>query len=985
MSMSDKLSMRWFVVLCAVALAGWATASNWPLNYGIDLMGGTTLTYSVDPQTVRALVGAGGNQQQAIDETIEVISTRIDTLGVRELTVRQEGGDGIVLQSPNLSREEADEIRRRMVQLGQLEFPVGVGKLNQRKSSFDVPGKTPGSIENYAFNEDEAEKARQAALEAGKTLVAIAKAAGKPIPLAAYRDGMAYEMKNADGRGVGIFWKPWTAGETARRTAGASEAEVRTAMNAAQRGEDYKKELITGAWVYYDPMYYGGGLKGFTGKDIVNPKPGKDEFGKRTVTYGIHNERQGDFEEYTQKYVNQPMALVLNDELWSAPTIQEALRDSVQIRGGGTGFAEEEQGFLVNCLQSGSLKLRLIPGQEETIAATLGTEAVNRGWMSVILGAALVFAFTLVYYRLSGMIAVITLILNIALVVALLALFRATLTLPGIAGIVLTIGMAVDANILVFERIREEQAKGKALLAAVDAGFNRAFITIVDSNLTTVITAALLYRYGVGPIKGFAVTLMAGLVASLFTAVFVAKTVFLTFLRNGSITQLSMMRWVPENLGWKFLSKARICVTASVIAVVLSVVAFVAAGDAKYGLDFTGGYVVRMNLEQPTSTGEVSSALAALKTESGLQKYPQVEPTGLGSSADATGTMFKTLEVRIQTATKASPEDMKARVGGDLAQVFASDFNNLKSATFNEDNGQWDLSFDLKNAMSRQIVEGRLYDFADSRGEHPYQGIAIDGLQFSTDAVGDEVASDWRIQVNEKNLLKHELVGDIVTLFGSRMPQLDGKPNENLAFGKISYVGPNVVANLKKQAIVAVVLSLIAVVLYIWMRFKELRYGIAAAVATFHDAIVALGAVIVVNKLGWVHVPINLPIIAGFLTIMGYSLNDTIVQFDRVRENLGNVKGSLADTIDLSINQTLGRTLLTSLTVFITVLVLFLMNRNQESGIEGIAFTLLVGVVVGTYSTIYVASPIVIWIDGWASKRKQVRHQQSVNAAIAAK
>ncbi len=976
--MSDKLSVRWFVVIAALALAAWATVANWPLNYGIDLRGGTTLTYNVDPQTVRALVGTGGNQQQALDETIEVISTRIDTLGVRELTVRQEGSDGIVLQSPNLSRSEADEIRRRMVQLGQLEFPVGVGKLNQRKTSFDVPGKTAGSIENFAFNEDDAEKTRQTAIEAGRSQVAAAKAAGKPIPISAYRDGMAFEMKNADGRGVGIFWKPWTAGETARKT-NTAEAEVRASMNSAARGDEYKKELISGAWVYYDPSYYGGNLRGFSGKDIVNPKPGKDEFGKRTVTYGILNERQGDFEEYTQKYINQPMALVLNDELWSAPTIQEALRDSVQIRGGGAGFSEEEQGFLVNCLQSGSLKLRLIPGQEESIAATLGTEAVDRGWMSIILGAALVFAFTLTYYRLSGMIAVITLVLNIGLVVALLALFRATLTLPGIAGIVLTIGMAVDANILVFERIREEQAKGKALLAAVDAGFNRAFITIVDSNITTIITAALLYKYGVGPIKGFAVTLMAGLVASLFTAVFVAKTVFITLLRNGSIKQLTMMQWVPSNIGVKFLSKAKLCVTASVIAVVLSVVAFFAAGDAKYGLDFTGGYVVRMNLETPTSTGEVTARLGALKTESGAQKYPQVEPNGVGAVTDAAANSFKVLEVRIQTAAKASPEDMKRRVGSDLAATFGADFNTLKSADFNANNGQWSLGFDLKSGISRPSLESRLYEYADSRGEHPYQGIAVDGLEFTTDAAGDEVSSEWRIQVNEKNLLKHELVGDLVTLFGARMPQLDGKPNENLAFGKISYVGPNVVANLKKQAIVAVVLSLVAVILYIWMRFKELRYGIAAAIATFHDAIVALGVVIVVNKLGWVHVPINLPIIAGFLTIMGYSLNDTIVQFDRVRENLGNVKGSLADTIDLSINQTLGRTILTSLTVFMTVLVLFLLNRNQESGIEGIAFTLLVGVVVGTYSTIYVASPIVVWIDGWATKRKAVRHQQSVN------
>jgi SecD/SecF fusion protein len=983
---SDKLFTRWIVVAAVFALAAWATATNWPLNYGIDLRGGTSLTYNVDPQTVQSLVGAGGDQKKALEETIEVISTRIDTLGVRELTVRQEGDDGIVIQSPELAPSEADEIRRRMVQLGQLEFPVGVGKLNSRKSSFDVPGKTPGSFENYAFNEDDAEKLRQAAIADGAVQVKAARASNAPIPLGAYRDGMPFELKSADGRGLGIWWKPWTPGETARKQAGVSEADVRAAMNAAVRGDEFKKELINGAWVYYDPNYYGTGLSGFSGKDIVNPQPGKDEYGKRTVVYQMRDERQGAFEEYTQKYVGQPMCLVLNDELWSAPTIQEALRESVQIRGGGTGFTEVEQAFLVNCLQSGSLKLRLIPGQEERIAATLGSDAVNRGWMSIILGGVLVFAFTLVYYRLSGLIAVITLVLNIALIVTLLALFQATLTLPGIAGIVLTIGMAVDANILVFERIREEQARGKAILAAVDAGFNRAFVTIVDSNLTTVITAALLYKYGVGPIKGFAVTLMTGLVASLFTAVFVAKTVFLTMLSRGSVTKLSMMQWVPENMGIKFLSKARLCVTLSVVAVVLSVVAFVASGDEKYGLDFTGGYVVRMNFETAMGTQDVASKLSDMRFEgSGLAKYPQVEPSGLSSAADASGTKFKSMEVRIQTAVHAQPKDMERRVSADLSAAFAEDFDSISGAALDQNSGQWQLKLTLKNGLSRATAESRLYDYKDARGDHPYQGISLQSLKLETNNVGDEVAREWSMQVNEKSLLKHEILSDLESLLGANMKQAGGKVDQAAAFSKISYVGPNVVANLKKQAIVAVVLSLVAVVLYIWVRFKELRYGIAAAIATFHDAIVALGVVIVVNKIGFVHVPINLPIIAGFLTIMGYSLNDTIVQFDRVRENLGNVKGSLADIIDLSINQTLARTLLTSLTVFLTVLVLFVLNRNQESGIEGIAFTLLIGIIVGTYSTVYVASPIVLWIDSWANKRKVVRHEQTVAASTAAK
>ena len=224
------------------------------------------------------------------------------------------------------------------------------------------------------------------------------------------------------------------------------------------------------------------------------------------------------------------------------------------------------------------------------------------------------------------------------------------------------------------------------------------------------------------------------------------------------------------------------------------------------------------------------------------------------------------------------------------------------------------------------------------------------------EATGEMTAQQYRITLNEKNLIgKEEILDQLVTAFEAKLPKTTVPGSDaatvdyGVAFPKLSFVGPNVVADLKTKAVVSVILSLIALILYIWFRFRELNYGIAAAVAVFHDVIIALGTVVIFNSIGLVHVPINLPIIAGFLTIIGYSLNDTIVTFDRVRENLGNVKGKFHEVVNLSINQTLARTLLTSMTTFAVVLVLFVLNYGAESPIEGIAFTLMIGVLVGTW------------------------------------
>lgn len=954
------------MILVVTGLAAWVLMPNvgmWPPELGMDLEGGTTITYTIDKESINEMRDQGETIQDALQQTITIISTRINSLGVKDLAVRQEGTNRILIQAPSMTKEELNDIKTQMVQLGNLQFPIGLAKLRggQRPTTTEtlqVNGKTPGTLIDYTFNEDEANKQRQKAIEDGK------KDLQNPN---SYRNGRPYTLRDKDGRMIReIRWLPWAPGqveEQARRQFqrdDIKEAQAKIALNDAKAGKDYDANHIIGNWVYFDPKVYGKDLKGFSGRDIHKVRKSTSELGGRAVSYEVIHDRQGDFERYTKRYVGRPKCLVLNNELWSAPNINEALRSSVQISGGSDGFSEEEQDWLINCLQSGSLKLRPRLESEEDIAATLGDEARSRGITASIVGAVLVVVFMLMYYRLGGFIATIGLILNLFLMVAMLTLFRATITLPGIAGVILTIGMSVDANILIFERIREELAKGKTLLASVQAGFDRAFVTIIDANLTTIIAAIILYKYGVGPIKGFAVTLMAGIACSLFCALFVSKTIFATGLRGGWIKSFSMMRWLKPDLAIDFLGKRKLALGLSLAAVGLSVVAFVSAGDSKYGLDFTGGTIFRVNLAESATSGDVKSLLSAVKNQDGTPRYELTEVTGLRDTADSSGTRYTGFEIKVPITYTFDAASMTKVLKGHFERAFATlakaKLESLGEASLNEDTGEWRIEGKFDRVVSDSDLGNALNSYEHERA-YPLQTVDLNGIGYSEDKRTGEIKSQqWIFDVDERALLGQEELAGIREAFAGKLVA-----EEANQIPRVNYVGPNVVADLKQQAIVAIVLSMIALVLYLWFRFKEIKFGLGAVIAVFHDVIIALGAVVVANAMD-LNVPINLPIIAGFLTIIGYSLNDTIVLYDRIRENMGNVKGSYQETVNLSINQTLARTVLTSLTTFLVVLVLFVFNLGQQSNIEGIAFTLMIGVIVGTYSSIFIASPALVWL-----------------------
>lgn len=550
------------------------------------------------------------------------------------------------------------------------------------------------------------------------------------------------------------------------------------------------------------------------------------------VKFSLDGEGAKIFRKVTEENIRKQLAIVLDGRLISAPRINAVIPTGDGLIEGY--FSEDEAKMLADVLESGALPAPVNIIEERTVGPTLGRDSIEKGVRAIIIGGIIVLVFMAVYYLLAGMIANFALLLNLILITGTLAYFKGTLTLPGIAGLVLTIGMAVDANVLIFERIREESNVGKSIRAAIQSGFNRAFLTILDANITTLIAALVLLQLGTGPVKGFATILSIGIFSSMFTALVVTRLVLdLITSWNRKMKKLTMMRIVGKT-NINFIDMRRIAYILSVIVIIFGIVRFVDRGKDNYGIDFTGGTIQQIRFDDPVETEVLRNKLRAI---------------GLGSAY-------------IQ------------RVGNDREFIIRS------------------LELDPKKILG----------------------------------------------VFEKD-------------FGQ----------DSFEVLRVEKVGPSVGKDLKKKAINALLVAMVCMVIYISMRF-EFRFAIAAIVALLHDVFISLGVLSIANK------QISTPVIAALLTIVGYSINDTIVVFDRIREDRKLMrKSSYKDIINTSINQTLSRTLLTSLTTLAVVLALYLLGGEV---INDFAFVLLVGVMVGTYSSIFIASPILI---DWPSKKVRKR------------
>ncbi|RKY45573.1 MAG: protein translocase subunit SecDF [Candidatus Omnitrophota bacterium] len=538
------------------------------------------------------------------------------------------------------------------------------------------------------------------------------------------------------------------------------------------------------------------------------------------VTLKFNNEGTKRFAKVTKENVGRRLAIVLDGVVKSAPVIREPiLSGDAQITG---DFTVQEAQDLALVLRAGALPAPLKIEEERTVGPLLGSDSIRRGLLSIVIGAILVFIFMGSYYFIGGLVAFICLILDLVFVLAGLSLLRATLTLPGIAGMILTLGMAVDANVLVFERIREELKANKPLSLAVKNGFDKAKRTIFDANITTLIAALFLFIYGTGPIRGFATTLSLGIIASIFTSLFVGRTIFYIFLNMG-LKRLRMVELV-KSPNINFVKFKNICLVISLVLIGMGFFSFKSKGERIWGIDFKGGQLLQYKL-QPLS--------------------------------------------KIEKVRKVLEEE---------------GINNIV-----------------------------LQEFKDIKG-----GILIKSKSDITQKVED---------ILKKNFDK------VIQL-------------------KINTIGPTVGAILRKKAILAVSMSLLGILIYVAFRFKHLDFAIAGIIALFHDVLMSIGFVCLSGY------EISLLVITAILTIAGYSINDTIVIYDRIRELTPRMhKVSLREMINSAINQTLSRTIITSFTTILVVVCIFALGGEA---LKSFSFTLLVGFIAGTYSSIYIASPLVL-------------------------
>ena len=651
------------------------------------------------------------------------------------------------------------------------------------------------------------------------------------------------------------------------------------------------------------------------------------------VSMGFDSQGSRKFGELTSNHVGELLAILLDGKVQSAPRINEPiLGGNAQISG---DFTFEEAQYLANILKAGAFPVGVKIAEERTVGPTLGQEAIDDGIRAAVIGMTVVLIFMLIYYRFSGIVAIIALAFNMLIILGALAGFGAALTLPGLAGLVLTIGIAVDANVLIFERIREELRTGKTVWSAIETGYQKAFWTILDANVTTLAVAAVLYHFGTGPIKGFAVTLGIGIFASMFTAIVVTREIYGWVLGSREVRKLSIGQEVIRGTTIGFLGKSRMGFLVSSILIIIGLVSLVLHNGPNFGIDFRGGVKTYAKFNRVVTQSELSAKLMELGYE---HSKIQVDASKQEASIDI-GYQQEFDSQRVVAPLIADPGDATAgsvQVSSTQERVHVFRPGDVIQLVEGEHR--------LRNEI-REIVEGE------------------DTITFVlANEVGSDLTQAAEVQIQAS-------VGQILT---DALLQGEGDWQAMPRAVSVNEVGPSVGKDLKWAALWSVLWSIVILLLYISWRF-EFRFAIGAIAALVHDVLITLGVFSVFVR------EINLPTVAAFLTIIGYSLNDTIVVFDRIRENSTLLRGAdFAEIINRSINQSLSRTVVTSLTTLFVVLVVFLQTSAGQE-INTFALALIVGVIVGTYSSIFIASPI---IHLWHLRSRNVEIQEAQERTV---
>lgn len=951
-----------------------------PFRLGLDLQGGTRLVYQLPfekaVETGQITQAELADKPALLQNTATIMRGRIDPQGVLEMSIRPEGTDRIVIELPGAAELATTET------VGKLK-----GALDGTATSLELDAGDVALIKLFPQSGGLVRIGDERLLYATRSGAVLAglKRGAEKTTAAPHDAGAAVELLSSDDlqkriENVGDMQFLLQASAADFSRGGSDESSELSRMqtwrtaNPSAPVEDYNRLArdaggpIDG--LRWHPMRLGrdeldsnlaqramiplvvprpaageAGAWNFTGSDLDSVTMSQDEYGYPAVAFEIAPEKKVAFGDFTQASIGRGMAIVLNGEIATLATIRSKLPGGGQISGGAGGFTPKEVQDLITVLRSGSLKIKPILLDKARVGASLGEDYVGKGLYSALFATLVVVAFMVFTYKRLGFFAVAGLLVNLVLLMGSLAFLRATLTLPGIAGIVLTVGMAVDGNILIFERLREELARGLKLKEAARAGFERAAVTILDSNLTTLIAGAILYWAGTGPIRGFATTLCIGILTTLFTVIVVSKLLVFRDLSAGRTGY--EMRELVKGQGIDFLGKTKAALGLSALVIVGTVGLFVAQdNEQKLGIDFLGGFSVSARTQEPQSVETIRSAL---QQAGGVVAGATVQAI-TDSSQGAGYTEFR---ITAKLGEGGEREESAKSAETEIRRALAAMLQR----------GPVELS--LKDGA----VAGEIYFEAPHSVEDVAASMAKDGLGNVALVALPAPANSYKFTATAgASATQAELSTALTRRFTATLDS-KGVPYALMSpIPESSVVGPQVGGELRDKAIRALILAMFATILYLRFRFDQWSYGIAVVAALVHDVLVTLGALAVANQFGFVQSEVDLSMIAAFLTIIGYSQNDTIVIFDRVRENIAKSKKPLRQILNDSVNETLGRTILTSVTVFLTIVVLFVANYGSRNVLEGFAFAMIVGVVSGTYSTIYIASPVLLWLEKRAGR-----------------
>lgn len=820
----------------------------------------------------------------AFDNTARLITTRIDKFGVAQPGINPDAEKQIIsVELPGV--QDKERVKKNLQASANLQFweVYRINEIAQSIQSADDAyfAQQTGKTEKDTLNSQDTATTQVAAVTADSAKTANAKADTGNLQeqlknLAtkdAQKSATAANGQEQEAKKRLSGWIDFSAAAQGKIN-GVGMAMVKDTSNIRKILESpvvkskFPADLV---WMFGIPakkspvveLYaiktFGRQKAKLEGEQVINAGYDFDQTGKTNVSLEMSNAGAKIWADLTRANVGRPIAIVVDGTVYSAPNVNEAIEGGRSSISGN--FSQEEASDLSNILKIGKLPAPAKIVSEETVGPTLGAAAIQGGLKSFIISFIVIFALMIIYYNTSGWVANIALILNLLFTIGVLAGLGATLTAPGIAGLVLTIGMAVDTNVIIYERIKEELRKGKAYLPAINDGYSRSLAPVLDGHITTLLTAFILYYFGLGPVKGFATTQILGLLLSLFCGILVSRWVTDWFTnKNKHLNYFSKIsNTIEKKSKFKFIEFRKRAYVISIIILILGIATIFNGFD--YGVEFDGGRSYRVEFGKPVDVEKIRD---------------------------------------------------------DLKVAFNDENPIIKTV---DDNSKLDIT------TSFMIRDPRT-EIADSIVTHKL----FDGL---------------------KNFLPAN----------TSFQQFDAVYKT-----RTQKVLPTISDDLKKGAVKATLFAMIAIFLYIFLRFRDWRFSLGTIFALIHDTLVTLIVFSFAKEIVPFPLEIDQHFIAAILTVIGFSMNDTVVIFDRIREDMKLHPAMDQKTlVNKAINETLSRTIMTTLTVFLTILILFIFGGEVT---RGFAFAMLIGVVTGIYSTIFVAAPVLVDLKGGIRKDK---------------